>query len=79
MPLQGLPSKQFKGKVRRFLVIPICTVEDEEGNPIRDEKGKPFTVLLGNLPDFKQVAKQLEVKYDREYFSKLNSKASKVG
>ena len=67
----------FKGKVRRFILIPICTVEDENGNPVREEKGKPLIILTGNLPDLKLLATDLESNYDRDYFSKLNTSQTK--
>ena len=68
---------KFQGRVRRFLLIPICTVEDEYGDAVREERMKPITVFSGNVPDLKEVAHQLEVKVNREYFSKLDPKASK--
>jgi len=64
----------FKGKIRKFIVFPIMSIEDSNGDIFREEKGKPFEIFTGNLPNLKQVAEQYEVKYERDYISKLNQR-----
>ena len=63
----------FKGKIQRFVIIPICSVYDED-ELIREERVKPITVCVGKTPDLKKLAKTLEKKLNDEYFSKLHSK-----
>jgi len=67
----------MRGKIGRFIIVPICTVFDDSENCVREENMKPITAYVGNLPDLKKVAKQLEDKANEQYFSKLDSKASK--
>jgi hypothetical protein len=64
----------FKGKIQRFVILPICSVYDDEGNLIREEKVKGITAYIGDVPDLKKLAETLEKKLNDDYFSRLHLK-----
>jgi hypothetical protein len=65
---------KLKGKIEKFIIIPICTTLDKDNRPIKEDKMHGIIAFTGNLPDLGKLAKQLEEKVNATYFSKLNSK-----
>jgi hypothetical protein len=69
----------FKGRIYKLLIFPICTVINENDEPVKEEKVKPFTVFTSNLSGLSKTIKDLEDKLNDQYFGKIDTKTTNSG
>lgn len=65
------------GKVHKFIIVPICTIYDEEGRVIEEQRMKAITHYAANLIDLKVTAQRLEDTANAKFFSKVTAPQGK--
>ena len=58
------------GKIQRFIIIPIITILNDDGEPIREQRIKPISHFTANDLDLRLLAKRLEKEVNEQLLSK---------
>jgi hypothetical protein len=66
-------EQDFTGRIHKFIIIPVCTVYDKEGNVVDEDKMKPVTHYSANLLDLKTLSSDLEKMANERFFSKVKA------
>lgn len=72
-----LPEQHFRGKVDKFILTPICSVLNEQGEVIDEKRLKPIQVFSANETNLKKIASELEETLNDRFFSKLETTEGK--
>lgn len=62
----------MRGKVQKFILIPICTVYNDEDDVVREERMRPITVFVTTRLDLRATAERLQERVNNEYIPKLS-------
>ena len=69
----------MRGKVQKFVLIPICTIYNEQDDVVREERMRPITVFVTTKLDLRATAEKLQERVNSEYMPKLTGMLRIIG